>query len=66
MNLKNIAVVIVGCFTWFMYLLGQIAIISALGLSSILWMIVAINCAIVGNVENETEAVMITSERDIM
>ena len=66
MDLKNGVVVIVAGFVWLMYLFDQIAVMSAIGLSSILWLIVAINCAMVGNAENEADVLLVASERDLM
>ena len=66
MDLKYGAIVIVAGLTWFMYLVGQLAIVSAVGLSSILWMVLAFSCALGSKTENESEIIVIATERDIL
>ncbi len=66
MDLKYGAIIIVAGLTWLLYLVGQLAIVSAVGLSSILWMMFAISCALGSKTENESEIIVIATERDIL
>ncbi|MFW9920310.1 MAG: hypothetical protein ACFFED_11970 [Candidatus Thorarchaeota archaeon] len=65
MDLKHGAIIIAAGLTWSLYLLGQIAISSAVGLSTILWMVFAVSCTLGSKNENE-QSINAIAERDIL
>lgn len=66
MNMKYGLVLIVVGLTWSLYLLGQLAMVSAIGLSSILWMVFAVSCAMGSRTEREGDIIGIITERDLL
>ena len=66
MNLRYVAIMILASLTWAMVALGILAFISAISVSTILWMIVALNCVFESADRFNREQIEFYRERDIL
>ena len=66
MNLRYVAILVLAILTWAMVPLGNLAFISAIGVSTILWMLVAMSCVFENIERSNREHALVYRERDIL